>query len=261
MNGQNRILKGRGMVTLIGLLTVCAVSTRQPRIAGAATGCARSAIQAISPTDTSIISATPQSSPVSYCDVFGYVTTDNPGPNKVGFELALPDSWNNRFVFVGNGGFGSFQTAEASPSILTQFGFASAITDTGHSSSAPNPSIDATFALNNLGAQDDWLYRSVHVATVASKAIMQGYYTQALVHSYFSGCSNGGRQAMVEAEQFPDDYDGISAAAPGLGDSFAGWNWNSEQVTASADNFVPPDKLKLLDAAILKSCDGADSCG
>jgi hypothetical protein len=258
MNGQNRSVKGRGVATLIGLLTVCTVSTRQPRIAGATPGCTQSAIQAIAPTDTSITSATPQSSPVSYCDVFGYVATDNPGPNKVGFELALPDSWNNRFIFIGNGGFGSFQTAEASPSILTQFGFASAITDTGHSSSAPNPAVDATFALNNPGAQDDWLYRSVHVATVASKAIMQGYYTQALVHSYFSGCSNGGRQAMVEAEQFPNDYDGISAYAPALGDWPAGFNWILERVTASAENFLPPDKLQLLDAAVLKSCDKAD---
>src|SRR5215469_9845012 len=237
MSGQNRSVKGRGVATLIGLLTVCTVFMCQPRIPGATTGCTPSAIQAISPTDTSIISATPQSSPVSYCDVFGNVATNNPGPKQVGFELALPDSWNNRFIFIGNGGFGSFPTAEASPGSLTQFGFASAITDTGHSSSAPNPFVDATFALNNRGAQDDWLYRSVHVATVASKAIMQGYYTQALVHFYFSGCSNGGRQAMVEAEQFPDDYEGISAAAPGLGNTFAGWNWNSEHVTASADNF------------------------
>jgi hypothetical protein len=89
MNGQNRSVKGRGVATLIGLLTVCTLSTRQPRIADATTGCTQSVIQAISPTDTSITSATPQSSPVSYCDVFGYVATDNPGPNKVGFELAV----------------------------------------------------------------------------------------------------------------------------------------------------------------------------
>ena len=127
MNGQNRSVRGRGAATLIALLTVCTLSTRQPRIAGATTGCTQSAIQAIAP-DIPITSATPQSSPVSYCDVFGYVATDSSGPNKVGFELALPDSWNNRFIFIGNGGFGSFQTAESSPSILTQFGFASAIT-------------------------------------------------------------------------------------------------------------------------------------
>src|SRR5215468_3522925 len=71
----------------------------------AAADCTQPAIQAISPSDTTIVSATPQSDPVAYCDVLGYVTTLHPGPNQVTFELRLPAQGNGRFLFIGNGGF------------------------------------------------------------------------------------------------------------------------------------------------------------
>jgi feruloyl esterase len=67
--------------------------------------CTQAVIQSIAPSDTTIVSATEQSDPISYCDVRGYVTTNNPGPNQVNFELGLPTAWNGRFLFVGNGGF------------------------------------------------------------------------------------------------------------------------------------------------------------
>ena len=227
-----------------------------PAVARAAVSCTISAIQALAPTATTITSATEQSSPVQYCDVLGYVTTTN--LNKDLFELALPDAWNGGFIFAGNGGYaGSFDTAEIPVSVFASVGAAGAITDTGHESSSSDPESDASFALNNSAAADDWLYRSVHVVTVASKAIVQGYYNQA-PGSLFFGCSTGGRQAMVEAEQYPTDFNGIIAVAPALGNWPGGFNWNSEHVTAGPDNFIPPDKIALLDKAVLQSCDGVD---
>ena len=72
------------------------------------------------------------------------------------------------------------------------------------------------------------------------------------------GCSTGGRQALVEAQQYPEDFDGIVAVAPALGNWAAGYNWNIQHLTASPDSYLPPDKIALLDAAVLENCDGRD---
>src|SRR6266849_2958847 len=104
----------------------------------ASVACTQFAIQTISPSNTTIVSAIPQSDPVPYCDVFGYVTTLHPGPNQVNFELSLPAEGNERFLFIGNGGFGGgFGFPEVYPdfenlTLLTKAGFAIAFTDTGH---------------------------------------------------------------------------------------------------------------------------------
>jgi feruloyl esterase len=256
MSRRRQSIRAFFVLSLFGLL----LSGIQIGKARAAVSCTKRGIQAIAPANTTITSAAVQSSPAAYCDVLGYVTTTNPGPNQDIFELALPASWNGRFIFVGNLGFaGGLATTAAPANFAVQYGFAGAITDTGHESPASSPVFDATFALNNLAAQDDWLYRSVHAVTVASKAIMQAYYTQqALVHTYFVGYSTGGRQAMVEAQQFPNDFDGIAANRPALGDYWADFNRDSEQVTATPANFIPGDKLALVDKTVLNTCDGTD---
>ena len=94
-------------------------------------------------------------------------------------------------------------------------GYASASTDTGHRDrlSIRARSWTAARALNNRPKQIDYGYRGVHVATIATKAIAEAYFGQAPRHSIFSGCSNGGRQGLVEAQRFPDDYDGVIAAS------------------------------------------------
>src|SRR5207248_10098582 len=83
-------------------------------------------------------------------------------------------------------------------------------TDTGHQ----GPITDASWALNNLERQLNFGYLAVHRTSEAAKAIVRSYYGSNETKSYFSGCSNGGRQAMMEAQRFPDDFDGIIAGAP-----------------------------------------------
>jgi feruloyl esterase len=225
----------------------------------AAVPCTQSAIQTISPANTTIVSATPHSDPVAYCDVLGYVTTTHPGPNEVNFELTLPANGNGRFLFIGNGGFGgSLSLPEVFPDFesipdLTQAGFAIAFTDTGHQGSF----LDGTWALDDQARQDDFLFRGVHVTTVAAKTITRRFYGRQ-PRSYFAGCSDGGREALVEAEQYPADFDGIVAGDPALGAFIAGFNWNQEHLTNAADNYLPADKLALVDAAVLNSCDAGD---
>lgn len=220
--------------------------------------CTHSAIQAIAPPNTAIVSATLQSNP-EYCDVIAYVTTLDPGPNQVNFELKLPSKGNGRFLYIGNGGFGGslsfpevFPDFESIPD-LTKAGFAVAFTDTGHQGSF----LDGSWALFNEAKQDDFLFRGVHVTAVAAKIIANSFYGRK-VHSYFAGCSDGGREALVEAQRYPTDFDGIAAGDPAIGAVTAGFNWNQEHLTGAADNYLSTDKLALVDAEVLKGCDAAD---
>src|SRR6185436_16153719 len=92
-------------------------------------------------------------------------------------------------------------------------GYASATTDTGHRAIAT----DASWAAGNPAKVLDWAYRGTHEATVAAKAMARAFYGSAPTRSYFEGCSNGGRQALMEAQRFPDDFDGLIAGDPALG--------------------------------------------
>jgi len=136
------------------------------------------------------------------CRVLGYVT-----PN-VGFSLLLPVShWNGKVLHVGCGGWcgstASVPIACASHSEYACFG-----TDMGHTGEG------GLWWRNNLQGQIDFSYRATHVATLAGKAIVERYYATAPRKSYFMGCSTGGYQAMVEAQRFPWDFDGIIAGPP-----------------------------------------------
>ena len=94
-------------IGILGWATILLVNLSLGALRSAAVTppCTQPVIQSIAPPDTTIVSATEQSDPVSYCDVRGFVTTTNPGPNQVNFELELPTVWNGRFLYVGYGGF------------------------------------------------------------------------------------------------------------------------------------------------------------
>jgi feruloyl esterase len=236
----------------------------------AAAPCDAASLQAVAPTDTTINSAVVVTlSPTqSYCDVKGTIATmTGSQTGTVLFELVLPTPWAGRFLFVGNGGFaGSIQGASELP-LLAGGGFAAAATDTGHESAfGPLASLDGSFGLiggmagmPNQAAIEDFSYRAVHLSTVAGETLTNSYYGSAM-YSYFDGCSTGGRQAMVEAQKFPDDYNGIIAGDPAINDPIAGFNWNDLALLSdtSGDSYLPPAKIALLDSAVLSACDGSD---
>ncbi len=193
----------------------------------------------------------------AYCQVKGSVTT--PGmsgepDNQVRFEVDLPATeWNGKLYFAGGGGFVAGRSNKA---VMAQ-GYASAYTDAGHE----NPSaFDATWAGNSLTRKVDFFYRGIHVATVAAKGIAKAFYDKPLERAYFVGCSTGGRQAMMEAQRFPEDYDGIVAGAPAV--DFTGlmleFSWNQRALLASAASYIPATKLPLIAKAVLAECDARD---
>lgn len=237
-----------------------------PGAALANTTCDVTDIQAIFPSSSpvTIISATQESTP-SFCEVVGAIKTESDGETgKVEFKLGLPDNgneWNHLFLFVGGGGFqGTLQSVTGEVAA----GFATAVTDTGHESSfGPLSALDGSFGLNadgspNLPGREDFAVRAVHLSTLAARSITTSFYSGGLVDSYFDGCSTGGRQALVEAQKFPLDFNGIVAGDPAIGDPIAGFNWNQQALLAKPDSWLSPKKIELVDKAVLKECDGRD---
>ncbi len=214
--------------------------------------CSVADLQARAPSGTTVTKATlvdASGNTPQHCLVDGSVAT--PG-NVVSFRLGLPASWNDKFYFEGVGGFaGSIGSLRAG----LERGYASASTDTGHQAATT----DASWALNNPAKRIDYAHRGTHVTTVAAKELSQAYYGRAPRRAYFNGCSNGGRQALMEAQRYPDDFDGIIAGDPALGTlGQIRRTLTFQQTLSSGDRFLPATKLKVLSKAVVASCDGRD---
>jgi feruloyl esterase len=182
-----------------------------------------------------------------YCRVSGHVDTE------INFELRLPSNWNGKFYHQGGGGFvGSIPPA--GPGLSR--GYAAVATDTGHQGTGV-AALDGAWALNNPQRQLNFGHRAVHVVTVAAKQIVAAAYGRAASRSYFEGCSNGGRQAMMEAQRYPADFDGIIAGAPALDWTglMTGFNYNQQAVRSAP---IPPEKLSVIAKAVVAKCDAKD---
>ena len=169
-------------------------------------------------------------------------------------EVWLPlTGWNGKFQMVGNGGWGgSIQTAALTAAI--QRGYAAASTDTGHTGDS------ARFALGHPEKLIDFGYRSVHETAVQSKATISAFYGTAPRLSYFTGCSGGGRQAFMEAQRYPGDFDGIIAGAPGYNRTDQSFQLVSatQSTHRDAQSYIPREKFQILHKAALNACDARD---
>lgn len=193
-----------------------------------------------------------------FCRVQG-VSKPSPDSNIM-FEVWLPlrQNWNSRFLSAGEGGFAGVPNytrkgLDGGLDELLRRGYATAGTDTGHRSN------ETWWAVGHPEKAADYLYRSKHLVTVAAKGLIAAYYGAPPSHSYFSSCSNGGRQGLIEVQRYPDDYDGVVVGAPWnfQSHSAAGFVWN-QQVLSAPDAALPEAKLPALNAAALAACDAAD---
>lgn len=171
---------------------------------------------------------------VAHCRVTGVIGTE------IKFSLLLPDAWNRKFLMGGGGGFVGEVVNQAQEAMfvsnpVVNAGYATVATDTGHQGSP----IDASWALNNPERQANFGYLAVHRTAETAKVILRSYYGANETRSYFFGCSNGGRQGLMEAQRFPDDFDGIVAGAP------------AADFTAIAAQFVKDIRAQFADPANL----------
>jgi len=194
-------------------------------------------------------------------------------PYAIGFELRLPKDWNGRFFFQGGAGldgvltpaFGVFNPQQGAATNALSRGFAVVSTDGGHRGTS---AFDGNFGADQQ-ARLDYAYNALEQVTLTAKDILQQYYGKRPDKSYFVGCSNGGRQAMIASQRFPSDFDGIVAGDPGFDFMNAVSNTLSDVVALAAivpagqvtplgpdlgQAYSPADRA-LIGAAIVAKCD------
>jgi len=189
-----------------------------------------------------------------FCRVTGVLrpTADS----EIRFEVWLPEKdWNNRFLGVGNGGFaGSIGYRELAGNLNR--GFATAGSDAGHQAQAE----DASWAFGHAEKIKDFGWRAVHLTTERAKDVVKAYYGKTAAKAYFDSCSDGGREALMEAQRFPEDYDGILAGAPAN-------NWTrllssgvdvTQATTGNPRAYISTMKLPAIERAALAACDTLD---
>src|SRR5262245_4433209 len=218
-----------------------------PRPANAQMSCASLAMLAVPATITSAAAAPDGAS----CRVRGVFAPSD------GFEVWLPMSgWNGKFMGVANlAGGGIVDTPFGMPMALAR-GYATAGTDGGHVGGA----FDQIWALGHPELQIELGYRANHVMAGIAKAIVEAFYGVPAAHSYFMGCSSGGSQALMEAQRYPQDYDGIVVGAPGNPSThmMAAYNWYSRSLHNDPASLIPPSTLPAIADAVLARCDARD---
>jgi feruloyl esterase len=193
----------------------------------------------------------------AHCELRGIARPS--ADSEINFELWLPPAagWNGKYLQRGNGGWAGGIPSWALVTPLT-LGYAAAATDDGHSTTSPAP--DASFAVGHPEKLIDFGYRAVHQTAIQAKAILRAYYGRATAGSYFAGCSDGGREALMEAQRYPEDFAGIVAGAPANNWTrhFTGFVWNEMALGGAGAATLPPAKLSLLQKAALAACDKLD---
>jgi Tannase and feruloyl esterase len=190
----------------------------------------------------------------AFCRVTGVLrpTADS----DIRFEVWLPEKdWNQRFLGVGNGGFAGsigYQTLAGN----LRRGFATAGSDTGHQAKAE----DASWAFHHPEKIKDFGWRAVHLTAERAKEIIKSYYAQPVSKAYFDSCSDGGREALMEAQRFPEDYDGILAGAPANAWSRLMTSGISLTQSTMGDPraYISSLKLPAIQRASLAACDDSD---
>lgn len=202
--------------------------------------------------NVSIVSATllpAQAGVPEHCRVYGVIQPE------IRFEVNLPTAWNGRFYMHGNGGTAGQKPGHpamaSTRNAALRNGFATTWNDTGHDEFS-HPLF--SFAHDNLYRVVDFGFRAIHLTAVTAKDVVRAYYELPAKYSYFDGCSLGGRQALVSAQRFPSDFNGISVGAPVLDTGMVGL-WNAK---ALEDAPIAYDKIDLIAEAVYRNCDGKD---
>jgi len=171
----------------------------------------------------------------------------------INMELWLPtQNWNGKFMGVGNGGFaGSIQGLANDMPQAIRLGYATAGTDTGHQDQG------GAWGIGHPEKMIDFAYRSTHEMTLKAKEIVKAFYDQNAKYSYFKGCSTGGRMALMEAQRYPNDYDGIiagSLANRHIHMWTAGID-RSIELSRHPEGALNPEKAALVNQTVMGTCD------
>jgi len=188
----------------------------------------------------------------AFCRV--QVTSKPSADSDIKIEYWLPVAgWNGNFEANGNGGWTGSITANTLATGM-QRGYAAAMTDTGHEGGS------ASFALGHPEKVIDFGYRSTHEMATTGKALIKAFYGRDAKHSYWNGCSAGGRQGLMEAQRYPEDFDAVVAGSPGL--NWTGRSthavWVAQATHKEEGSAIPAAKFAAIHDAALEACDARD---
>jgi feruloyl esterase len=176
--------------------------------------------------------------------------------SSIGIEVWLPAAegaraWNGKFLAVGSGGWGGAIAYRAMADALAR-GYATAATDDGHRGGG------AAFVVGHPDKLIDFAWRAEHETTVRAKAFIKAFYGSEARHSYWEGCSGGGREGLLQAARFPDEFDGVVAGDPANVRRNAWALWLATQTFKDAAARIPPQKYALAHKLVLDACDAQD---
>jgi hypothetical protein len=173
--------------------------------------------------------------------------------------MPAQEDWNGKFLQLGSGGWaGSIPPEELI--VPLGKGYAAAATDDGHKSAGIVEGLTPDWAVGHPEKVIDFGYRALHETAAISKTIAVSYYSKPLSRAYFVGCSDGGREALMEAERYPEDFDGIIAGAPAnqWTHHFTGFVWNEIALKAKPESLITAEQLPAIEKAALAACDTLD---
>jgi len=188
----------------------------------------------------------------SFCKV-SVVATPTPD-SLINIEVWLPQNWNGRLQGIGNGGYaGTIAASVPAMTVALRRQFAVASTDLG---TAPSTNNNGDLLVGHPQKWEDFGHRATHLMTVIAKQLVQAQYGNPPTYSYFNGCSTGGQQALVTAQRYPADYDGILVGAPANNRTHlhSGLVWNFQAQRATPTSSFGSDHTKLITAAVANSC-------
>lgn len=249
----SRILAGASAVALLSLQACSAPSGAAPESSAQAKAC--DVLTATAIPDVKVTEAVEATDPVAHCKVTGTIGS------KINFAVWLPRDWNGKFVMGGQGGFaGNVESQAIGMMDALRKGYATAGTDTGHKGTVAG----GEWALGDMEAIVNYGHLASHRTSETSKALVAAHYGRTPERSYFAGCSNGGRQALMAAQHYPDDFDGIIVGAPvvdfvgvALIDAFVTSKMYPDPKNLSTPVLNKADR-EALGAAVLASCDMQD---
>jgi len=204
------------------------------------------------PASATAASSTAFRSLPTFCRVTAKLTPSSDSDIRV--EIWLPLSgWNRKLQALGNGGLGGTIPYPALETAV-RAGFAAAGTDGGHVGG------NADFVPGHPEKLIDFAYRAIHEMTVAARTMVFAHYDARPVRSYFTSCSTGGRQALVEAQRYPDDFDGIAAGDPSWDQMrlYAARVYLNVVMNREPAAVIPPGKYPMMHSAALAACDAID---
>ena len=251
------------VVALLIEVIACGGPTEEAGLSPLATSCGQ--LMDLDLADTQIVIAdvvpaglfTPPATSASH-EVPAFCRTVGTISPEINFEIWLPlEQWNTKFQGIGNGGMAGSIRYDRMAEALRR-GYATAATDTGH---VTDGSFDATWALGRPELVEDFGHRALHLMTINAKTITGAYYGQPPAYAYYVGCSKGGQQGLMEAQRYPEDYDGLIAGNPAHDWTrfYAGAHlWYSLATLSDPDSYIPADKLPLLGDAVNLACDTID---